>query len=102
MDHRDRVVGEEGVGPASEREVVDQVGGGLLAVRNRDGLAHADLAGEHSDGALADAPGDPGDGLRVGGVPVQHRARQVLAEWHAREASVCGQFVYQCPSILSK
>lgn len=39
---------------------------------DRDGLARADLSGDHSQGAFADAPGDPVDGLQVGGVPVQH------------------------------
>ncbi|MFJ1561542.1 hypothetical protein [Streptomyces mirabilis] len=40
--------------------------------------------------------------LCVGGVPVQHRGGQVLAERHPREAPVRGQLVYQRPSILSK
>ncbi|MEU6512156.1 hypothetical protein [Streptomyces sp. NPDC046942] len=85
---------------------VDDLVTGVVQLRerrpNRDGLARADLAGDHSEGAFADAPGDPGDGLCVGRVPVQHRGRQVPAERHAREAPVRGQFANQCPSILSK
>ena len=42
-----------------------------------DGLAGADLAGDHADGAFGDAPADPGDGLVVGGVAVQHPGGQV-------------------------
>jgi len=36
------------------------------------GLAGADFAGDHADGAFGDAPADAGDGLVVGGVAVQH------------------------------
>ena len=42
-----------------------------------DGFAGADLAGDDAEGALVDAPGDPGDGFGVGGVAVQHARGQV-------------------------
>lgn len=38
-----------------------------------DGLAGADLARDDAQSVLVDAPADPGDGLEVAGVPVQHR-----------------------------
>src|SRR6266545_2364306 len=50
-----------------------------------DGLADADLAGEHAEGVLVDAPGDAGGGLGMGGVAVQHLGGQVAAERHAGE-----------------
>ena len=37
-----------------------------------DGLAGADFAGDHAEGAFGDAPADPGDGFGVGAVAVQH------------------------------
>nr|WP_228759931.1 hypothetical protein [Pseudactinotalea sp. HY158] len=53
-----------------------------------DGLAGADLAGDHAQGAFTDAPGDAGDRFGVGGVAVQHAGGQGSAEGHAGEAVV--------------
>jgi hypothetical protein len=53
-----------------------------------DGLAGADLAGDHSEGVLVDAPADAGDGFGVSGVAVQHAGGQVPPEGHAGEAVV--------------
>src|SRR5450631_1130527 len=50
-----------------------------------------DLAGDDGEGALAGAPGDPGDGLGVRGVVVQHGRREVLAERGAGEPVVVTQ-----------
>ena len=72
-------------------EVDDRVPGGVQAGQDGadgDGLARADLAGDDADGALADAPGDAGDGLVVGGVAVQHPGGEVAAERHAAEPVV--------------
>src|SRR5664280_1975148 len=52
---------------------------------DRDGLAGADLTGDHSQGSFVDAPADPGDGLGVAGVAVQHLGRQGLTERHTRK-----------------
>ena len=50
-----------------------------------DGLPGADLAGDHPDAVFGDAPADPGDGLAVGGVAVQHAGGEVAAERGAGE-----------------
>jgi hypothetical protein len=50
-----------------------------------DGLADADLAGEHTQGVLVDAPGDAGDRFGVGGVAVQHLGGKLAAERHPGE-----------------
>ena len=50
-----------------------------------DGLPGADLAGDDSDPVLAEAPADPGDGLAVGGVAVQHAGGEVTPERGAGE-----------------
>src|SRR5674476_429930 len=55
---------------------------------DRDGLAGADLTGDHSQGSFADTPADPGDGLGVAGVAVQHLGCQGLTERHARKTVV--------------
>src|SRR5207244_1918061 len=55
---------------------------------HRHGLARPDFACYHPDGPFGDAPGDPGAGLVVGGVPVQHAGGQVPAERHAGEPVV--------------
>jgi hypothetical protein len=83
-------------GPAAERGdhlVVDaagaggrvgQVDQGVPGLVEGDGgargyrLARADFAGDDADGALAGAPGDPGDGLGVGRVVVRS-SRSALA-----------------------
>ena len=57
------------------------------------GLAGADFAGDHAEGVLADAPADPGGGLGVGGVAVQHARRQVAAERHLGEPVVGLEFL---------
>jgi hypothetical protein len=51
---------------------VQRGGGGA----DRDGLAGTDLAGDHAQGVLLDAPADPGHGFGVGAVAVQHRGGQ--------------------------
>jgi excisionase family DNA binding protein len=51
-------------------------------------LTMTDFACDHADGALADAPGDAGDGFVVGGVAVEHAGGQVAAERHAGESVV--------------
>ncbi len=48
-----------------------------------DGLAGADLAGDHPDAAVGDTPADAGDRLVVGGMAVQHGRGQIAAEWGA-------------------
>ena len=50
-------------------EVDDGVPAGVQAGEggaDGDGLAGADLAGDHAEAAFADAPADPGDGFGVG------------------------------------
>ena len=105
-------------GPAAERGdhlVVDAAGaGGGVGEVNQGvpgliergdggagggGLAGADFAGDHGEGALAGAPGDPGDGLGVRGVVVQHRGGEVLAERGAGEPVMVAQ-VDHCCSLL--
>src|SRR4249920_1715128 len=79
-------------------QVDDGVPGGIQAGQDgadRDGLAGSDLAGDDADRAFADAPGDAGDGLVVGGVPVQHPGCEVPAEGHAAEPVVGLQFLNQ-------
>ena len=44
-----------------------------------------DLAGDHPDPVLEDAPADPGDGLAVAGVAVQHPGGEVTPERGAGE-----------------
>lgn len=62
-------------------------------VRTETILPAPDLAGDHADGAFSDAPGDAGDGLVVGVVPVEHARREVAAEGHALEPVVGLQFL---------
>jgi len=50
-----------------------------------DGLAGTDLAGDHTQGVLVDAPGDAGHRLGVSAVAVQHRGGQPATERHGRE-----------------
>jgi hypothetical protein len=56
-----------------------------------DGLAGANLAGDDADAAIGNAPADAGDGLVVGGVPVQHGRGQIAPEWRARKTKVGDQ-----------
>ncbi|HTS95607.1 MAG TPA: hypothetical protein VMI33_03225, partial [Streptosporangiaceae bacterium] len=72
-------------------QVDDGVPGGVQAGQDgahRDSLARPDFACDNTDGPFGDAPGDPGAGLVVGGVPVQHAGGQVPAERHAGEPVV--------------
>ena len=72
-------------------QVDDHVPGGVQAGgRGAHGhrLAGADLAGDHTEGVLVDAPGDAGHGLGVTVVAVQHRRREAATERHLREAVV--------------
>ena len=82
-------------GPGGRVGEVDQGVAGLVQAGDggagRDGLAGADLARDHGEGAFAGAPGDPGDGLGVAGVVVQHGRREVLAERGAGEPVVVTQ-----------
>jgi hypothetical protein len=57
------------------------------------GLAGADFPGDHAEGVLADAPGDPGGCLGVGAVAVQHARCQVAAERHFGEPVVGLEFL---------
>ena len=81
-----------------------------------DGFPGADLAGDHPDAVFGDAPADPGDGLPVRGVAVQHAGGEVTAERGAGEpeeslqsvdhdvtSSVVGASVSRssCPGIWS-
>ena len=50
-----------------------------------DGFPSTDLAGDHPDAVLGDAPADPGDGLAVGGVAMQHPGGEVASERGAGE-----------------
>jgi hypothetical protein len=64
-------------------ELDDGVSGGVECGQggaDGDGFAGADLTGDHAEGVLVDAPADPGDGLGVCGVPVQHAGSQVASE----------------------
>ena len=101
------------------REVDDRVPRRVQGVQggaDGDGLPGADLAGDHPDAVLGDAPADPGDGLAVGGVAVQHAGGEVTAERGAGEpeeslqavdhnvtSSVVGASVSRssCPGIWS-
>ena len=79
-------------------QVDDGVPGGIQAGQDGadgDGFPGADFAGDDADGAFADAPGDAGDGLVVGGVAVQHAGGEVAAEGHAGEPVVGLQFLNQ-------
>src|SRR5271166_1249077 len=82
-------------GPGGRVGEVNQGVAGLVQAGDggagRDGLAGADLARDHGEGAFAGAPGDPGDGLGVAGVVVQHGRREVLAERGAGEPVVVTQ-----------
>ena len=55
---------------------------------DRDGLAGADLPGDHPDGVLIHTPGDAGDRFGVSGVAVQHRRGQPTPERHAGETVI--------------
>ena len=57
------------------------------------GFAGADFAGDDAEGVLADAPADPGGGLGVGAVAVQHARGQVAAERHLGESVVGLEFL---------
>ena len=59
-----------------------------------DGLAGADLAGDHADAAFGDTPADAGDGFVVGAVAVQHARGQIAAERRPGETEVRDQFVH--------
>ena len=72
-------------------EVDDHVPGGVQrggGGADRHGLARADLAGDHAEGVLVDAPADPGHGLGVAVVAVQHAGREAATEGHPGEAVV--------------
>ena len=72
-------------------QVDDHVPGGVQRGRrgaHGDGLAGTDLAGDHAEGVLVDAPADPGDGFGVAVVAVQHRRGEAAAERHAGESPV--------------
>src|SRR6266516_3125112 len=72
-------------------QVDDGVPGGVQAGQDGahgGGLAGPDLAGDYPDGSFGDAPGDPGAGLVVGGVAVEHAGGQVAAERQAGEPVV--------------
>ena len=68
-----------------------------MAARAATVLPGADFAGDHGDGALAGAPGDPGDGLGVAGVVVQHGRGEVLAERGTGEPVVVAQVDHLSP-----
>ena len=72
-----------GVGQVDDHVPGRVQGGGGGA--DGDGLAGADLAGDHAERVLVHAPGDPGDRLAVAGVAVQHGGGQVAAERHPGE-----------------
>jgi hypothetical protein len=72
-------------------QVDDHVPGGVESGGGgpgRDGLARADLAGDHAEGVLVDAPADAGDRFGVPVVAVQHRRGQAAAERHTGETPV--------------
>ena len=65
-------------------------------------LTMTDLAGDHAEGLVGDAPGDAGCGLAMGGVPVQHGRGQAAAEGHAGESPVSLQAVdHRCSPLVS-
>ena len=82
----DATGGDGGVGD------VDQVvAGGFGAVdggAGGDGLADADLAGDHGDAAGGDAVADAGGGLGVIAAAEQHAGCQGAAEGHGGEAEI--------------
>ncbi len=53
-----------------------------------DGFAGADFAGDDAEAVFGHAPGDPGDGLVVGVVAVQHAGGEVTTERHPGQAVV--------------
>src|SRR3984957_734802 len=84
-DHVGEDAADAGGGVA---DVDDRVGGGVEVGdggADRDGLAGADLAGDHGDGLVGDGPGDAGGGLAAVVVAVQPGGGQVAAERHAGE-----------------
>src|SRR4029079_14507812 len=58
---------------------------GVQGGADGDGLPGPDLAGDHPDAVFGDAPADPGDGLPVRRVAVQHGGGEVTAERGAGE-----------------
>jgi hypothetical protein len=73
------------------RQVDDHVPGGVQGGgRGPDGdsFPGPDLTGDHAEGVLVHAPGDPRDGFTVPGVAVQHARGQVPAERHPGEPVV--------------
>lgn len=97
------------VDPAGADHGVGQVDDGVAGRIQRgdgcsggDGLAGADLAGEHADGLLVDEPAQPGDGFFVAGRGEQLGGRQVTAERVAGQAEVGLQLLdHAAPSCSS-
>src|SRR6266498_3784145 len=77
---------DRGVGQVDGQVPGGVQGGGGGA--DGDGLAGADLAGDHAEGVLVDAPGDAGDRLGVSVVTVQHRRGEAATERHGGETPV--------------
>ena len=68
-----------------------------------DGFPGADFAGDDAEGVLADAPADPGGGLGVGAVAVQHARGQVAPERHLGEPVVGLEFLdTHCASWMAR
>jgi hypothetical protein len=86
--------GDDGVVDAADADGgVAEVDEGVAGdVQRREGGAQghgfpgADFPSDDAEGVLADAPADPGGGLGVGGVAVQHARGQVAAERHLGES----------------
>ena len=73
------------------RQVDDDVPGGVQGCGrgpDGDGFPGTDLAGDHAEGVLVHAPGDPRDGFTMSRVAVQHARCEVASEWHLGESVV--------------
>ncbi len=65
---------------------VDNDVAGLDQARKRSADGGGDLAGDHAEALITHAPGDPGGGLGVSGMAVQHAGGKVAAERHPGES----------------
>jgi hypothetical protein len=65
--------------------IVCLVGSRAASASRTATVSGPNLTGDHPDPVLEDAPPDPGDGLAVAGVAVQHPGGQVAAERGAGE-----------------
>ena len=77
-------------------DLVCRVGSRAATAARARPSCRADVPGDHAQGSLGDAPADPGGGLAVRGVPVQHGRGQVLAERQPGEPVVVLDLDHGC------